>query len=231
MICIKLFDIKKRALCLNKYFMENILVAGANGAVGKRIVNLLEASQYFKPVAMIRKEKQKKQFEIRNIATVVADLEEDISGVTEGIDKIIFAAGSGGKKVVAVDQEGAKKLIDLSNKTKIKKFVMLSSMGADSPEDADELKEYLRAKHNADEYLKISDLNFAIVRPGSLTDEPGTGKIILDSKLKHSGEISRDDVAQTLVRSLHNDNANYSVFEILKGDNLIATAIHKVSAS
>ena len=210
--------------------MENILVAGANGAVGKKIVNLLDASQYFKPVAMIRKEDQKEQFESLNIATVMGDLEQDISHVTKGIDKVIFAAGSAGKKVIEVDQEGAKKFIDVSAQSQIKKFVMLSSMGADDPKSSNDLKDYLMAKHNADEYLKKSDLNFAIVRPGSLTDKPGTGKIILASKLDHSGEISRDDVAQTLVRSLHDDTANHSVFEILKGDNLIATAMQKVSS-
>ncbi|TPN84468.1 SDR family oxidoreductase [Aquimarina algicola] len=210
--------------------MENVLIAGANGGVGKRIVDLLEISEHYKPVAMIRRKDQKKQFESRNIATVVADLEKDISGITEGIDKVIFAAGSGGKKVVTVDQEGAKKLIDLAAKTQIKKFVMLSSMGADSPEDVDKLKEYLRAKHNADEYLKRSNLNFTIVRPGSLTDKPGTGKIILDSKLENSGEISRDDVAETLVKSLQDENAHNSIFEILEGDRLISDEIQKVSS-
>jgi hypothetical protein len=37
-------------------------------------------------------------------------------------------------------------------KKQYKKFVMLSSMGADKPEEASQLQEYF--KHNADEYLK-----------------------------------------------------------------------------
>ncbi|AUC84450.1 NAD-dependent dehydratase [Polaribacter sp. ALD11] len=205
--------------------MENILVAGANGTTGKKIVDLLATSQYFNPVAMVRKESQKKQFEDKNITTVLADLEKDVSHTTENIDKIIFAAGSGGKNVEAVDQEGAKKLIDAGRKSNVRKFVMLSSMGADNPESLEELKDYLKAKQNADIYLKASSLTYSIVRPGALTDEKGNGKIELSSKLNKSGEISRDDVAQTLVHALHDSAAINNTFEIIKGETLIGKAI------
>ena len=221
--------------------MENILVAGANGTTGKKIVTLLESSQYFNPVAMVRKKEQQEQFEKRNIKTVLADLEEDVSHTIENIDKVIFAAGSGGKKVnidkvifaagsggkkvKEVDENGAKKLIDASKNTKVKKFIMLSSMGADNPEGAEDLKEYLQAKHNADVYLRDSNLPFSIVRPGSLTDDKGKGKIELSEKLNKSGEISRDDVAQTLVRVLHDSATVNETFEIIKGDTLIGKAI------
>ncbi|GAB7256637.1 SDR family oxidoreductase [uncultured Polaribacter sp.] len=205
--------------------MENILVAGANGTTGKKIVNLLETSQYFNPIAMVRKEEQKKQFEDKNIKTVLADLEKDVSFTTKNIDKVIFAAGSGGKKVVEVDQEGAKRLIDAAIKENVSKFVMLSSMGADNPEQAEDLQEYLKAKHNADVYLKESNLTYSIVRPGSLTDNQGKGKIELSKKLNKSGEISREDVAQTLVRSLHDTAAINKTFEIIEGETLIGQAV------
>ncbi|MDX6746095.1 SDR family oxidoreductase [Polaribacter sp. PL03] len=205
--------------------MENILVAGANGTTGKKIVNLLQTSQYFNPVAMVRKEDQKKQFEDKNIKTVLADLEKDVSFTTENIDKIIFAAGSGGKKVKEVDQEGAKRLIDAGKKANVRKFVMLSSMGADNPESSDELQDYLKAKQNADIYLRESNLPYSIVRPGSLNDDKGKGKIELSSKLNKSGKISRDDVAQTLVHALHDSAAINNTFEIIEGDTLIGEAI------
>lgn len=211
--------------------MENILIAGANGTTGKKIVSLLKQTQYFNPVAMVRKEDQKKQFQDDNVDVVLADLEnKDLSDATKNIDKVIFAAGSGGKKVVEVDQEGAKNLINAAKTNGTTKFVMLSSMGADNPEEADDLQEYLKAKHNADVYLKESGLNYAIVRPGSLTNDKGTGKIILSEKLNKQGSISRDDVAQTLVRSLHDDVANKEVFEILEGDVLIGNALDKVNS-
>ncbi|MHB0756130.1 SDR family oxidoreductase [Polaribacter sp. M15] len=205
--------------------MENILVAGANGTTGKKIVNLLATSQYFTPVAMVRKKEQEEQFAQRNIKTILADLEEDVAHTVHNIDKVIFAAGSGGKKVKEVDENGAKKLIAAAEKQNIKKFVMLSSMGADHPEKADDLQEYLEAKHNADEYLKQSKVTYSIVRPGTLTDEKGSGKIELKHKLNKRGEISRDDVAQTLVRVLHDTAEVDDTFEIIKGDTLIGKAI------
>ncbi|QOD61549.1 SDR family oxidoreductase [Polaribacter haliotis] len=205
--------------------MENILVAGANGTTGKKIVELLESSQYFNPVAMVRKKEQQRQFEDRNIETVLADLENDVSNTTKNIDKIIFAAGSGGKKVKEVDENGAKKLIDAGKKTNVRKFVMLSSMGVDSPEEAEDLKDYLKAKQNADVYLRESNLPYSIVRPGALTNEKGYGKIELSKELNKSGEISREDVAQTLVRVLHDSATLNETFEIIKGETLIGKAI------
>jgi uncharacterized protein YbjT (DUF2867 family) len=209
--------------------MENILIAGANGTTGKKVVNLLKASQYFNPVAMVRKEEQLAQFKNDGVDTVLADLEKDLTHAVKNIDKVIFAAGSGGKKVVAVDQEGAKNLIDVSKKANVKRFVMLSSMGADNPEAAEDLKEYLKAKHNADEYLQKSNLNYMIVRPGSLTNDKGTGKISLKKHFEEYGSITRDDVAQTLVHSLHEDAGTNETFEILEGDELIGKALDSVS--
>ncbi|TLP79181.1 SDR family oxidoreductase [Maribacter sp. ACAM166] len=210
--------------------MENVLVAGANGTTGKKIINLLKASQYFTPVAMVRTKEQQEQFKKDNIRTVLGDLEKDLSHAVENIDKLIFAAGSGGEKVVEVDQEGAKRLMDAANKAMIKKFVMLSSMGADNPKAVEDLEDYMEAKHNADEYLKSSGLTYAIVRPGTLTNDAGTGKIKLQSKLGEQGSITRDDVAQTLVRALHDDTAKNKTFEIIQGEMLIGKAMDEVSA-
>lgn len=209
--------------------MERVLVAGANGTTGKQIVKLLKESQYFEPVAMVRKEAQMEQFKKDNIETVLGDLENDLSHTTKNIDKVLFAAGSGGKNVVGVDQEGAKNLIMQSSKDNVKKFVMLSSMGADQPEQAEELKDYLKAKHNADEYLKQSNLKYTIVRPGSLTNEKATGTISIAEKLNRRGEITRADVAQTLVRSLHDDAPVNQTFEILSGNTLIGEALDTIN--
>jgi len=210
--------------------MENILVVGANGTTGKKIVHLLQESEYFNPIAMVRKEEQMGYFKDKNIDVVLGDLEKDVSEVFKGnIDKVLFAAGSSGKNVIGVDQEGAKKLIDASKKANVKKFVMLSSMGADKPEEATQLQDYLKAKHNADEYLKSSGLNYSIVRPGTLTNELQLKTIELQLKLGKHGEISRADVAQTLVQSLDDQVANKATFEIIKGDTAIQKALEVVS--
>jgi uncharacterized protein YbjT (DUF2867 family) len=210
--------------------MENILVAGANGTTGKKVVALLQQSADFNPIAMVRKQTQQAYFKDQNIQTILADLEDDITAVFEhSIDKIVFAAGSGGKNVVEVDQEGAKKMIDAAKNANVKKFVMLSSMGADNPEEAPKLKDFLKAKHNADEYLKNSGLNYSIVRPGALTDNSPLDCIELAPKLNKYGEISRADVAQTLVQSLYEKTAPDATFEIIKGDKKIDEALNAIS--
>lgn len=201
--------------------MENILVVGATGTTGKKVVGLLKTSQYFEPVAMVRKESQVDEFLVQDIKTVVGDLAEDVSHTVLDIDKIVFAAGSGGKNVVQVDQEGAKKIIDAAKAGGIRKFVMLSSMGADQPEKVPELKEYLEAKQNADEYLQASSVPYVIIRPGSLTNEKGTGKIQMAKSVDKQGSISREDVAKVLTKALNDDGPANEVFEIIAGNDLI----------
>lgn len=204
---------------------KNVLVAGANGSTGRIIVDLLKKSDNYQPIAMVRKQEQKVRFEKENVSTVMADLEEDLSHAVKNVDRVIFAAGSKGKNLKGVDQEGAKKLTDAAKNAGAGKFVMLSSMGADNPSVSDELKEYLQAKQNADNHLKASGLNYTIVRPGSLTDEGSTGKIQLKKKLDNQGKISRADVAKTLIEVLDDNIKHNEVFEILSGDTPIDKAV------
>jgi len=207
---------------------ENVLVAGANGTTGKLIVSYLRESQYYNPVAMVRKQEQQKQFKIQEVDTVLGDLEKDLSRAVKGIDKVIFAAGSGSHtgpdKTIDVDQEGAKNLIDESKKANVKKFVMLSAINADNPESSDSLRHYLEAKRNADNFLKNSGLNYTIVRPGALTNEAGTRKIEAALDVER-GEVTRDDVAYTLVHVLNDDVAQNATFEMIEGDQRIEDAI------
>ncbi len=208
--------------------MENILVAGATGTTGQIVVNILKNSQYFEPVAMVRKEDQQNQFKENGVKTVIGDLEEDISDAFKDIDRVIFAAGSKGKKVKAVDQDGAIKMVKASENKNIKKFVMLSSMGADNPEVSEDLKDYLIAKKNADDYLRKTNLNFTIVRPGSLTNDKAKGEIEIDYKLNKFGKISRADVAKVLTSSFHDNGPKNKTFEILEGETLIAEALESI---
>ena len=204
---------------------ENVLVAGANGTTGRIIIDLLKNSENYQPIAMVRKQEEKDRFEKENVKTVLADLEKDVSHAFNDVNKVIFAAGSGGKNVIGVDQEGAKKLTDAAKNAGAGKFVMLSSMGADDPSVSDELQDYLKAKHNADEHLKSSGIDYSIVRPGSLTNEGSTGKIQLQEKLNKRGEISRADVAKTLVEVLDNGVKKNQTFEILSGEIPIEKAV------
>ncbi len=84
----------KKEMQLSRSLKKEV-VAGANGTTGKKIVRLLKASQYFNPIAMVRKEAQVEHFKKENVDTVLADLTKDLSHVMKNVDKVIFAAGSG----------------------------------------------------------------------------------------------------------------------------------------
>lgn len=208
--------------------IEKVLVAGASGKTGEKVVNLLKDSDKYEPIAMVRTQKQKNEFEQRGVGARLGDLNGDVMNVADGVNKIIFAAGSGGKNVYDIDQEGAKKLVDAGKKARIDKFIMLSSMGVENPERSKELEDYFRAKKNADEYLSTSLLPYTILRPGALTNDAGTGMISAESKLENSGSVSRDDVAKTLCASLDMDYASDTSFEILSGKTQIEEAVESI---
>lgn len=217
----------KKTVC-----MERVLIAGANGNTGTRVARILKNHGQFDPVAMIRNEDQKEKFDSMGVEVKVADLEDDLTGLLDDIEYIIFAAGSGsstGKdKTTAVDEKGAVKLIDEGKKAKLKKFVMLSAMGAEAPEEHEKLEHYLTAKHNADEYLKESGLNYTIVRAGNLTNEDTDGKIQAANQLDEDGQISREDVAHVLVSSLNHAKTHNQVIEILQGEENLQEALAKL---
>jgi uncharacterized protein YbjT (DUF2867 family) len=216
---------------------QKVLVIGANGSTGRIVCNLLQNSSKYQPMAMIREKSQAKHFDEKGIETVMGDLEKDFESAYKGIHKVIFAAGSGGstgpEKTKAVDQEGAIKSIDLAKKHKVKKFVLLSTMGAENPEEMKDspMHHYLVAKHKADQHLIKSGLDFSIVRPGGLTDDAGTGKIEAAESLGKRGKISREDVANTLVTVLESDHAPDAFFEIIEGEDEIKDAVEQLMVS
>ncbi|MBI6117230.1 SDR family oxidoreductase [Salegentibacter maritimus] len=213
--------------------MEKILIAGSTGQTGKRVIEILNNTQNFKPVAMIRKEEQKQIFDDMEVESIIADLEGDIDHAFKGIDRVIFAAGSGSKtgpeKTTAVDQEGAKKMVDAAKKHNVKKFIMLSSMGTDNPEEGGDLEHYLKAKKEADDYLVDSGIVYTILQPGRLTDDMGLAKVKLAPKLKERGEISRDDVAFLLVMCLADPLGKNMAFQALEGEESIKSALVELS--
>jgi len=216
-----------------KLEMEKILIAGSTGQTGKRVIEILNNTENFKPIAMIRKEEQKQIFDDMDVESVMADLEGEIDHAFKGIDRVIFAAGSGGstgpEKTTAVDQEGAKKMVDAAKKHNVKKFIMLSAMGTDKPEKGGDLEHYLRAKKEADDYLVDSGIVYTIVQPGRLTDDMGLAKVKLAPKLKERGEISRDDVAFLLVMCLADPLGKNMAFQALEGEESIKSALVELS--
>lgn len=207
-----------------------VLVVGANGHTGKIVLSLLARHDDHEAYAMIRNEDQAAKLkELGAKDTVVADLEGDVTQAVEGMDAIIFAAGSGSKtgpeKTITVDQEGSQKLADAAKEKGVQHYVMLSSIGAGNP--AGPIKHYQEAKGKADEYVKNSGLTYTIVRPGALTHDEAKGKIELVDEFdsRQGRDIPRADVARVLVSSLDIDNVKNKTFEILSGDDDIEDAM------
>jgi uncharacterized protein YbjT (DUF2867 family) len=205
----------------------NVLIAGSHGGVGQHITEQLSESEYTAQ-AMVREESQVSEMEAFGVEMIVADLTEDVSHAVEGNDAIIFAAGSGGEDVEGVDRDGAIRMIDEAEDQGVPRFVMLSAINADRPEESpDALQPYLEAKLAADEHLHGSDLTSTIVRPGELTNEPTTGRIEAARRVER-GQVTRADVAHTLVTALDTENTYGKTFEMIEGDEPIESALETV---
>jgi uncharacterized protein YbjT (DUF2867 family) len=182
---------------------------------------------------VIRKPSQAGDLEQLGAEAVILDIEtEESSKLAEAIDgahAVVFAAGagpgSGPERKTTVDFGGAVKLIEACQQNSIERYVMISSIGAQQRPEGDGFEAYLRAKHDADSALIKSGLSYSIVRPGSLTDDPGTGKIDVSIHLGRSGEISRDDVASTLAATLTERNTIDKIYEVFTGDTEIEAAL------
>ncbi len=178
----------------------HVLVAGATGKTGRRLIDELNARGH-QPVALVRKtsdtETLPADIELRH--GDLTDLQENIC---DGCAVVIFAAGAGGgadpEMTDKVDRDGAMRLVDLAKKAKVDRFVMLSSVGADNPDPDSELAHYLQAKHDADEHLKASGLTYAIIRPVSLTDDDGSREMRFGDDVDVQAKAARGDVAAVL---------------------------------
>jgi uncharacterized protein YbjT (DUF2867 family) len=210
-----------------------VLVAGANGKTARSLVRMLVEEDH-KVRGLVRKEEQLSEVEQDGAEPVLVDLEEEVEGdvgrAVEGCDAIVFAAGagpgSGAARKETMDYGGALKLIEAAERHGVRRYLMLSAMGAADPESgSEEMRPYLSAKARADERLQSSGLDYTIIRPGSLTNEPGTGRIDAAPSLGRRGEISREDVAAIFAATLEAENTFGKTFEALSGDTPIREAI------
>jgi uncharacterized protein YbjT (DUF2867 family) len=209
----------------------DVVIAGGHGKIALRLEALLARAGH-RARGLIRNPAHAPDLERVGAEPVLCDLEaeDDISDHVRGADAVVFAAGagpgSGPERKRTVDLGGALKLIDAAKATGARRYLMISSMGADDPSSGPEaMRPYLEAKAEADKALAASGLDFTIVRPGGLTDDPGTGLIDAAPKLGRRGTIPRDDVAAVLFACLEEDNTIGKTFEVLQGDTPIATAL------
>jgi uncharacterized protein YbjT (DUF2867 family) len=215
-----------------------VAVVGGHGKVALRLLRLL-AERGDRARGLIRNPDHAADVEATGGTAVGADIENlDADAVARsiaGVDAVVFAAGagagSGPARKLTVDYGGAVKLIEAARLNEISRYLIVSAIGANHPENwSDEMRPYYEAKADADRELAESGLDYTIVRPGGLTDDSGTGLIRAAEQLPVSsyGSIPRDDVAATLVACLDDPNTIGKAFDEVSGDTPIAEAVARL---
>lgn len=206
-----------------------VLVVGANGRVGSSLVDELVENGHF-VYAGTRRENLTSSSE--NIEYVHIDLlasPEQIAENMHDAEAVFFVAGSRGKDLLQVDLNGAVKVMRAAESKKINRFIMLSSVFALDQEKWNEsflkgITNYNIAKHFADHWLiNNTKLDYTILQPGVLKEEPGSGEI--DVNIDYPAENAIENVVDTLVQSLQSPNTIGKVITMSDGKTPIADAL------
>ena len=213
----------------------DVVVAGGHGKVALHLLRLL-AGRGDRARGLVRNPGHGADLEAIGAEPVVADLEQldDLAPYVAGADAVVFAAGagpgSGPERKRTVDLGGALKLIDAAKRAGIRRYAMVSSIGAHDPAAGPErMRPYLEAKAEADRALAASGLEFTIVRPGGLTDDAGTGLVKLNTALGRRGRVPREDVAAVLLGCLDMAASIGLTFEVFEGDRPIDLALRHLA--
>lgn len=219
-----------------------IVIAGGHGKIALLLERRL-ADEGHDPVGIIRRADQSADLEAAGARALVLDLEntdvDTLAGHLGGADAVVFAAGGGGssgaERKLTVDRDGAILLADAAEKAGVTRYVMVSAMHTDDfdaekatmpvTDDDAVFQVYLRAKSEADADLRgRSALDWTIVRPGALTDEPASGLVAVGSRLD-SGSIPRADVADIVATAIIEGTAVHTQFETVSGELPISDAL------
>ncbi len=214
--------------------MANVFVVGAAGNVGTRLVSkLVKGSHHV--VAMHRKEQQQQDLEGRGARTCLLSITETdvptLASAIKGCDTVVFTAGAGGASeelTNKVDGEGLEKTVDAAIAAGAKRFVLVSAFpdAGRGKKISDTFENYMRVKRLSDAYLAESELDWVILRPGTLTIEEGTGKVNAGYAIKY-GDVSRDNVADTIRAIIDNKALTHKIIELTDGDVPVDEAIGK----
>ncbi|GAV44602.1 putative sugar epimerase YhfK [Streptomyces acidiscabies] len=216
-----------------------IVIAGGHGQIALRLERLL-AARGDEVVGIIRKAEQGDDLRAADAEPVVLDLEsasaEEVAGVLRGADAAVFAAGAGPGSGVArkdtVDKGAAVLFADAAVRAGVRRFLVVSSMGADAGHAGDEIFDaYLRAKGAADAYVQsLGALDWTVLRPGGLTDDAGTGLVRLEARTGR-GMIPRDDVAAVLAELLETPATAGLTLELVGGSAPVSVAVKSVAGN
>ena len=215
-----------------------VAIAGAHGKIARRLTRLL-AARGDEVRGLIRNPAHADDVRADGGEPVVCDLEhaalQDVTAAIQGADAAVFAAGagagSGPERKMTMDRDGAVKLLEAARAAGVERYVIVSSVGAeDPPAGGGTFEVYLRAKAEADRALAASDRAWTIVRPGRLTDDPGTGLVRVETT-PFRGEVPRDDVAAVLDAVLHEPRSAHLTLYVNAGSDPIERALASVLAA
>ncbi|WFE99358.1 NAD(P)H-binding protein [Micromonospora sp. WMMD964] len=211
-----------------------VVIAGGHGKIALLLHRRL-AERGDTPVGLIRNPAQTETVRAAGATPVVCDLEHTtVTALAEHLtdaDAVIFAAGagpgSGAARKDTVDRAAAALLADAATRAGVRRYLLVSSMGVDDPPAAgtdDVWAAYLRAKRAAEDDLRDRDLDWTVLRPGRLTDDPPTAAVTLT---RHAGRgaISRADVAHVLAALLDEPRTTGTTLEVVAGPTPIADAV------
>jgi uncharacterized protein YbjT (DUF2867 family) len=201
-----------------------VVIAGAHGKIARRVARTLVARGNT-VIGLIRNPDHADDVRATGAEPVVCDLEHatvsEIAEAVAGAQAAVFAAGagpgSGAARKLTMDRDGAIKLLE-ATAADWARYVIVSAVGAEHPRGGDDVfSVYLRAKAEADAAVQASGREWTIIRPGMLTDDPGTGRLRIDTT-PFRGEVPRDDVAELLAAVLHDPRATQKILYVNAGE-------------
>ena len=215
--------------------MVRVVIAGGHGQIALRLEWLLAGSGD-DVVGIIRKPEGAQDLVAAGAEPVLCDLESadvaDVAKHLKSADAAVFAAGAGPGSGIArketVDRAAAVLFADAAEAAGVRRFVVISAIAADRdpPEGADPVfAAYLHAKTAADADIRSrTQLDSTILRPGRLTDDPGTGRVTLAESTGY-GKVTRDDVAAVIAALLVEPGTIGQTLELVNGDTPLQDAV------
>ena len=207
-------------------------IIGITGGVGGQAARTLRA-RGDDVSGLVRRPEQSAELVAFGAEGRVGDLTEltpkALAQLIGPVDCVLFSAGSGGgdqQATTAIDGDGVVKAIDAADIAGVGRFVLVSVF-PEAWRDRDEgegFEHYIRVKKDADVALTRSDLDWVILRPAALLDDPGRGSIMLGPAEIHT-EVSRADVAATLAEIIHNPGISRQILELTAGEVPIPDAV------
>lgn len=217
--------------------MTKVFIVGGAGKVAKRLIKQL-AERNHQVVALHRNPEQADELSQLGAKPVPGSLLElDAAGLSRlmaGNDVVVFSAGAGGKSgpkmTNAIDGVSLELAVAAARQAAIRRFLLVSAFpealrGKQMP---DSFENYMAVKKLADIHLAESDLDWVILRPGTLLDEAGSGKVRAGLAVPY-GDVSRDDVAAMLAELVDSPQVNRIIIELTQGDTPVAEALHRLS--